>query len=203
MGFSTYGALKGEVAAWLRRTDLDAEIAGFIALAEAQISRRLRSARMLAEAALTTTAGAVDLPSDFAAARSVSLADGPGYPLGYAAPETAAAFCGLGPPQAFTLKGGRLVLTPPGAGTLALTLVYYARLAALSDAAPSNWLLASHPDAYLYGALVQSAPFLRADERLGTWASLFSQILDDINASDAGPGAALAITPNTYRAEAL
>lgn len=32
-----------------------------------------------------------------------------------------------------------------------------------------NWLLTAHPDIYLYGTLVESAPYLRDEERLPVW----------------------------------
>ena len=42
MALATYADLQGEIASWLRRADLSAEIPTFIALAEAQMNRRLR-----------------------------------------------------------------------------------------------------------------------------------------------------------------
>jgi hypothetical protein len=45
----------------------------------------------------------------------------------------------------------------------------------------SNWILRDHPDAYLYGALLQAAPFLRDDERIAVWGGLFERAIDGIN----------------------
>jgi hypothetical protein len=33
----------------------------------------------------------------------------------------------------------------------------------------TNWLLTQHPDLYLYAALVESAPYLKDDERIALW----------------------------------
>jgi hypothetical protein len=33
---------------------------------------------------------------------------------------------------------------------------------------------------YLYGTLLQAAPYLRDDERVGMWASLYAQAIDDM-----------------------
>ena len=45
-------------------------------------------------------------------------------------------------------------------------------------------MLASHPDAYLYGALLQSAPWLKHDARVAMWAQAFDQMLSDIQSAD-------------------
>ena len=59
----------------------------------------------------------------------------------------------------------------------------YQKIPALADNA-TNWLLDAHPDAYLYGSLMQSAPYLQADERIGIWAGKYNQIKEQITASD-------------------
>ena len=64
-----------------------------------------------------------------------------------------------------------------------LEIVYYQALPALADNT-TNWLLDSHPDIYLYGSLMQSAPYLQADERIGVWAGKFQQILEQLKTSD-------------------
>jgi hypothetical protein len=55
-----------------------------------------------------------------------------------------------------------------------------ATLAKLSDANTSNWLLERHPDVYLYGALLQAAPYLRDDERVALWTPLYGQAIEDM-----------------------
>jgi len=44
--------------------------------------------------------------------------------------------------------------------------------------------LSKHPDAYLYGSLVHSAPYLKDDDRIGIWAGLFDAIIQDILLED-------------------
>ena len=63
-------------------------------------------------------------------------------------------------------------------------MVYYAKIASLSDSNTTNWLLAKHPDIYLYGALIQSAPYLKDDERVATWMSLYERMLEDMEKAD-------------------
>lgn len=49
--------------------------------------------------------------------------------------------------------------------------------------APSgaNTLLLAHPDIYLYGSLLQTAPWLQQDDRLQTWSSLYEAGLKAAN----------------------
>jgi hypothetical protein len=61
-------------------------------------------------------------------------------------------------------------------------LYYISELPALSDSNTSNWLLEHYPDAYLYGSLIHSAPYLKDDARLQVWAALYQSAIDAINA---------------------
>jgi len=61
---------------------------------------------------------------------------------------------------------------------------YYAKLESLSGTNTSNWLLASHPDAYLYNSLVAATPFLGEDERLPVWGQLANSAIAEIQGSD-------------------
>jgi hypothetical protein len=186
---ASYSDLQAEVASWLRRSDLAAEIPTFISLAEAQMNRRLRVRPMARRLDASWAAEYVDLPADFLAEREVSLTDGAGarHRLAYLAPEPmdlASRSPSSGRPRFYGLYGGQVRLHPAPDQTYAAELVYLQVIPALSMDNPSNWLLAAHPDAYLYGALAQSAPYLKADERLSTWSSLFLGVLADIEAAD-------------------
>ena len=71
------------------------------------------------------------------------------------------------------------MLPPPDTGYTA-ELTYVATLAKLSDSNASNWVLERHPDVYLYGSLLQAAPYLRDDERVGLWTPLYAQAIEDM-----------------------
>lgn len=51
---------------------------------------------------------------------------------------------------------------------------------ALSDTNQTNYLLRGYPDAYLFGALLESAPFIRDDGRLAMWQERFDRAVDEI-----------------------
>ncbi|HVY35411.1 MAG TPA: hypothetical protein VG960_13450 [Caulobacteraceae bacterium] len=190
MSLDTYDGLKAEIAAWLRRSDLTSEIPGFIALAEAHMNRRLRVRPMTVRLAQTWDTEYVALPADFLSERLVKLTSGGLTVLRYLTPEEMDARAATGRPQFYGLYGGELRLHPAPDQAYGGELVYLQAVPALSDSNPSNWLLASHPDAYLYGALTQSAPYLRADERLQTWTALFGAVLTDIETADRAGAAA-------------
>jgi hypothetical protein len=51
---------------------------------------------------------------------------------------------------------------------------------ALSADGDTNWLLTNHPDVYLYGSLVHTAPYLKDDARIALWAGLLAQAMGEI-----------------------
>ena len=61
--------------------------------------------------------------------------------------------------------------TSSGAGNY--TLFYQAGVKHLSEDHPTNLILQEYPVAILYGSLLQSAPFLGADERIDTWVKFY------------------------------
>jgi len=88
-------------------------------------------------------------------------------------------------PQFYTVVGGEFQIFPLTDKAYTAELTYIQRLAAVSSA--TNWILTDYPDAYLYGALVQSAPYLRDDARTAMWGTLFTAALDDICNTDPMP----------------
>jgi hypothetical protein len=87
-----------------------------------------------------------------------------------------------GAPAYYALTAGELEIYPVPDGTYDVELYYVSRIPALSDSNASNWLLEQYQDAYLYGALVHSAPYLKDDARIQVWAALYQNAIDAINA---------------------
>lgn len=191
MALDTYAGLQASVGDFMLRSDLTAVIPDFIRLAETQINRRLRVADMMTSATLSITASATStaLPSDFNGVVSLELPSGIGGPLRYEKPEGVRAmrqtnYMTPGIPFAFTVIGANIETVPAPSSTLACLLVYFQRIPVLSVSNTSNWLLTKHPDIYLYGALLQSAPYLKDDERLAVWGQLYETALKDLEGSD-------------------
>jgi hypothetical protein len=70
-----------------------------------------------------------------------------------------------------------------------------------SNRRTSNWLLAQHPDAYLYGSLAEAEAFGFNDARLATWRALASDSLAQVIGSDLGTewADAASVMPDRYR----
>lgn len=70
-------------------------------------------------------------------------------------------------------------------GDMPYVMVYWQTIPSLSASNPQNWLVIREPGLYLYGALCESAPFLKEDQRLVTWGTLFRSISDGMEREDA------------------
>ena len=192
MAISNYSDLQAAAANWLNRTDLTDRIPEFIALAEAQMNRRLRVRQMVtrAEAALATEF--VDAPSDMLEPIQLTLEDSESdiRLLQYLAPERLlakkASAGSSAAPEFYTVIGGALQLLPAPNIAYTSELTYYAQIPPLGSNS-TNWLLGAYPDADLYGALVQAAPYLVDDERIVTWGTMFQAALNDIQMSNRVP----------------
>lgn len=188
MAITTYAELKSTIADWLNRDDLDAAISGFISLAEAQFNRSLRHRKMVTRADATVDTPYFAVPADWLENIRFQLNTNPITPLLYVTPEQAAEeqlkYSTPNQPLMFTMVGQQFQVIPAPNTSYDAELLYYAKIPALSDASPTNWLLSESPDIYLYGALVQSAPYLKEDERLGTWAGLYQRFVDDMMLAD-------------------
>jgi hypothetical protein len=77
MALTTYTELKASVADWLNRTDLTSVVPDFIALAEAQIERTLRTRQMIVRATASIDTEYSAVPADFLETKSIKLNTNP------------------------------------------------------------------------------------------------------------------------------
>lgn len=173
MALASYADLKAAVASWLHRDDLTAAIPDLIALAEARHARDLRLLPMLTTATLNTVAGTptVALPAGWLEFRALTLAAQSLSLDPLPAARFAAAYANgtPGTPRHYMVQGANLVLGPTPDAIYPLAATYYARPAALTDLAPTNWLLTAHPGLYLWGTLAETEPFVQNDARVALW----------------------------------
>lgn len=197
MALNNYTALVASVQRWLKRQDLSADVPDFIALAEAQLNRTMHCRDMEYWQQLTLNGEYMALTPEPLQIRSLKLnmnADDL-YDGGRITYRTIQQFDDLpvncyGAPRHYTVVNGGILLWP----TPILDTAGNAFTANLKGRQPipplasaeggTNWLLAKHPDAYLYGALLQSAPYLKADDRVDVWAGIFTKIITDIEEQD-------------------
>lgn len=187
MSIATFAELKSAIGDWLNRDDLTAVIPSFISLAEARINRDLRHYDMETRSTANLTGRYLALPSDWIETVRVHLTATGQPDLELISQNDMAQKRGnsedtAGRPRFYAVTAGQLEVYPTPDETYEVEIVYVARVAALSDSNPGNWLLSKYPDVYLYGALVHSAPYLVDDQRAQTWAALYQSAIDAANA---------------------
>jgi len=188
MALTTYAELQTTIANFLDRTDLTATIPDFIAMAEASFNRTIRQPQMITKNdSFSISSQYTTLPTDTLEIIRIVVDVQPVITLEYLTPEEISerrvGLSGTGKPYYFTVVGGTTnqleVLRSPD-DTYTTSIVYYTKIAALSDSATSNWLLTNHPDIYVYGTLAEAEPYLKDDERVSLWLSLLEKALGDL-----------------------
>lgn len=185
MSIDTYAELQSAIADFLNREDLSAVIPTFISLAEADINRTLRDYRMEKRSTALVDAQYSALPIDWVETIRVQIAgDTSRLELvsdGALADMRAARSDTGGKPTHYAHTAGGLELFPTPDAEYTVEIVYFAKVPALSVTATTNWLLSAAPDVYLYGALTQSAPYLKDDQRAPVWAGLYQNAITSLN----------------------
>ncbi len=185
MAISTYAELKTAIANWLERsgdTTISANAGDFIALAESRLNRALALRAMETETTLTGTASSrsLVLPADFVEPKSLFLTTfGTQGRLRPFLAGTEPLSTANGTPTAWTVNGTNIDLDRPCDQAHSF-LFRYRRSFALSDGAPTNWLLSNHPDAYLFAALIEANIFLGDNEAAVGWELRLGQALGQI-----------------------
>lgn len=203
---SSYTDLQAAVTEWLARDQdatLIARIPTFIQFAEAKFNRGL-FVRQMEDRATTSVQTVYDepefisLPNDFQSMRSIRLPGVTGKPhLDFRSPVQLDEYRTsngnvAGQPLFFTISGTEIELAPTPDQDYVLEMIYRKIIPPLASNS-TNWLLTLAPDLYLYGSLLESAPYIKEDERLQTWGLGFSTALDGLNnlgrmsAFNAGP----------------
>ena len=191
---ATYSDLQSAVTEYLARDQdatLIARIPTFIQLFEAKMNRSLYVRQM--EVRSTTTADTastepefISLPVDFQSMRRIRLSSVSGKPhLDFKSDTQLDEYRSsignaVGQPQFFSILGSEIELAPTPDANYTIEMVYRQNVPALASNS-TNWLLTLAPDIYLYGALLESAPYIKEDARIQVWATGLSTALDALN----------------------
>jgi hypothetical protein len=189
MSFTSYADLQTTIAGYLARSDLTTQIPDFIRLAELRLRRDLRIRQMLKSVTTATVANdeTVELPSDFLEIRDFVVVGNPVRPLNYFSPSAFnrnARTWEIGKPLDYTVLANDFQLAPIPDSVYTLKMFYFASPVFLSGTNTSNAFLANTPDALLYGALLEAAPYLMDDARINTWGTMFDRAMASITRSD-------------------
>jgi hypothetical protein len=140
---------------------------------------------MITRAALTLNTQFEALPSDWLETIRITIEANPTRELNQASlSDVAYRRTGnvdtTGAPELFAHVGTDIELWPTPNDGYTASITYYAKPTALSADGDTNWLLSAAPDAYLYGALMHSAPYLKDDARVALWAGLYQQAVQGL-----------------------
>jgi hypothetical protein len=160
----------------------------FIALAEADMQRKLRHWRMETRSTAQLDTQFSAIPADWVETIRFYLTTGETSRLELISQaemidRKQADSNVTGRPYYYAMTGAQFELYPVPDGLYTGELLYFGKIPALSDSATTNWLLTNAPDAYLYGALIHSAPYLKDDARIQIWAALYQSAIDSLNDS--------------------
>lgn len=183
MAITNYSELQAAVADWLNRADLTAVIPDFIALAEAQFNRQLRTHDMIKRATATVEEDYFSVPTDWLETLVLVNLGTKTIPMQYVDYERLNELKGMslsGESRFYTMIDGKFLIYPAASSEspVNLELSYVGKIPALSGSNTTNWLLTKSPDLYLYGALVQAEPYLKNDERVGLWNSAMQGVME-------------------------
>jgi hypothetical protein len=189
-----YTSLQAAVTEYLARDQdatLIARIPTFIQLAEAKFNRQLfvRQMEQRSTALVDITSSEpefISLPADFQSMRRVRLSSVTGKPClefksGTQMDEYRFGISDVAAqPLFFTVFGDEIELAPTPDQNYTVEMIYRQNIPTLASNS-CNWLLALAPDLYLYGALLESAPYIKEDGRIQTWGLGFTSALNDLN----------------------
>jgi len=186
MSFTTYAELITNIQDWLHRANISSPAENFVTLAEAKFNRKLRLSAMETRATTTLAAGDeyIALPSRFLEMRNLQLNTNPVTSLEYMTPEIMDRRYGgvTGAPLFYAVIADQIQVAPVAAADYEIEMTFYRAFAPLSQ--ESNWLFENHPDIYLYGAMMEAAPYMKDDKALARWGSFYNPIMDDLMKSN-------------------
>ena len=189
MAITTGATLATAVANWLARADLTSRIPEFVQLAEAKLFRDLRTPEMITkDAAFSITGEYVAVPTGFLEAKAFMLNAAPRRALIYM-PDDAQVDTyqtSNSAPVYFNVVGTNFRFAPVPNTTVTATLTYYKAPATCSTGSTEhNRLLDSHPDIYLYGALLEASGYIQDDPRVQLWAQAYAIALQQLKTQGA------------------
>jgi len=179
---NSYATLQSAVADYLARDDLTSFVPNFIQNAENKLYRSLNLRNEETALSISITSGVATVPSDFKALKLAYYDSSPVQLLQWVSLDELyrdyPVRSGSGTPKVIAREGSNFVFGPyPSDGTL--KGVYYAKQDPLRTT-DGSWYVLNAPEALLYGALLEAAPFIKDDERLPVWVGLYQSAVETL-----------------------
>jgi hypothetical protein len=162
VSLANYSDLQASVLSWLNRDSAGIPVTDFISIAEAELNSKVRVRQNTTTTTLTLAQGGytVSLPSDFLEDVELNYEDLT-EPLNRASFNDVDYLLGnaqTGRPELYAFAGSVITFEKLADQAYDYTLRYYRKWdIAVED---TNWLLSNHPDAYLFGALLEANAWL-------------------------------------------
>lgn len=188
MAIATYAQLKTAVASWAHRSNIgDSVISDFVSLAEAEFNRALRCVQQETRSTLSVSSRYTALPADFLELRRIEYDGSPVYPLNSLTPYQQTGYRQnqpTGEPVYYSIVGTDIEIVPTQTSA-SVDILYYAKIAALSDSNTTNWLLTAHPDLYLAECLRQLGIYTKDDNAIARYGAQVAEAIRTIRQLDA------------------
>lgn len=164
----------------------------FFRVVEARVNRKLQVQKMSVRTSIITIADQeyYGLPADFAGLRDIEVRgedqSRARQTLHYLSPEQMNAYSGnlAGKEIFYTIIANQLQIMPPQENKY-LELVYYQHVPPITPQNDVNWLSTHHPDAYIFGLMVEINAFTKDAEGAALWDGRFVTAIKDIKDDDA------------------
>lgn len=178
----TYSQLKADVASWLNRDDLSANVPDMITLGENRAYRELRLRCMEAALSSTISSGTISVPERYVAMKYAYVNATPVSKLERKDAEwiyqTYPTRSADGIPRYFAREADSFIFAPYPDSAYTVKGIYYRRLPALSDSNTTNWFTENAPELLLFAALAEAKAFIEDNERVSLWNQKYMDVRD-------------------------
>jgi len=198
MPFSSYSELQASVMRWMARDDLTDYVPDYITLFEAFINRVLLTHRMSTAHTFPAADAVAELPTDFLSVKSIindfsgntaplQFVTAEQYWRQFSFTEAAARLTST----IYTIEGDFIYLDGSNS---TIFISYYQKVPPLTDAAPTNWLLADHPDLYLFGSLTESNAYVQDVQAATLWKARRDELVREMFLQNFRSGGPMAVS---------
>ena len=187
MAIGTFDDLVSSIQSWMfDRSDIAPACGDFIALAEGEMNRILRTREQIKVAQKTPDAnGIIELPDDYLEYRNVVALTTPRRVLEMVTPgyrDTVHPFREANLPSHFSIDGRTMMVLPKNSS--AVEIEYFAKIEPLTADNQENWLLERFPNIYLNGALKHASIFIGNENRAAMFGQMFNSNIESLKADD-------------------
>lgn len=187
MSLDTYSGLVTAIQNELHRSDLATYVPDWITLAESRINKELRVRAMETSTASTMASGVIAVPTNYLSLKNAYISSIQPYQALERKTDTwiydnYPYRVATGTPKFIAREGTNFIFGPYPDTNYTVQLVYWNRFLPLSTT--TNSIFLAYPGLWLFGALCESAPWLKDDKRIPVWEGKFKQLLEFVQDED-------------------